>query len=407
MDASSVVSSLSVPRSHEFGLRSPVTGRDMVVQKRWSGSGSREVAGGSGGHAGSRRLSSDGYQRSEISGTGTDLSAERPSTRDTSAYLMRDATTLSGCTLSGKPDKSDFREKLQSWTVLEHDTGSPYMAPRPTTSLASQKPSAMTDIEREMSFLLSRPSTSSFPVKPKELVEPLEGLMPEERPVSQKKFLVLPSIGAMGRFPHQTDLFIRRQRSNLETINQLDYSRELLEQDAQFFSDYYQPQFAGLHVRSPSVDNLHRRAVNSRAQSRSTQHTQCTQQQAFSDDESLASPTPAFNARDTPTKQATPMPLPPIHKIKWDKLRTAGLAGLEEANENNPYSSRLTSHHTTHRSHHNTHRSHTYRAQSYDDNGDDDDDDDLEQFRLKTPETCRSDSPVYGRPFITPPPAFR
>lgn len=357
---------------------------------------------------------------------------------------MRDASVL-----SSQPDKSNFREKMQSWTVCE-DSVSPYVQPRPTTSLADQKPSnySMADIDREMSFLMSRPSTTAFPTKPKELIEPLDGIMPDERPVSQKKFLVLPSIGHR----HASDLLLRRQRSNLETVNQLDYSRNQLEEDVHFFSDYYninttnknsnhnnlqhnqnshhnhQFQQYNQHQRqkqqqqkgksnnakndhnefstqsfefrkrhfqqhNPNSGHGNNHNPNSRPNTSNSASTHHPHYYSDSDDaDSVVYAEIIRDPRQSPTKtgkSGTPMPLPPIHKIKWDKFNYNGLTELEEETAYALYScdgSRV----------------------SPDTGSELDDEDDLEEFRLKTPETLdiyRTDSPTTKA--FTPPPGFR
>lgn len=159
---------------------------------------------------------------SEVSSL-TDYSLERPNTRDTTSFLLREQSAS-----SSHIDSTNYQEKLQGWSAVFHDG---MLAPRPGTSLNSTRPlSTSMEIDREISFLTANRSVA-FPTKPRELYDPLQGIMPSNRLVSQRKYYVLPSIG------NQHDLILRRQRSNVETLNQLDYSRDNYENDAEFFAE--------------------------------------------------------------------------------------------------------------------------------------------------------------------------
>lgn len=160
---------------------------------------------------------------SEVSSL-TDYSLERPNTRETSSFLLREQSAT-----SSHIDSTNYQEKLQGWSAVFHDG---VVAPRPGTSLNSTRPPMNTnaEIDREISFLTANKSVA-FPTKPRELYDPLQGIMPSNRLVSQRKYYVLPSIG------NQHDLILRRQRSNVETLNQLDYSRDNYEDDAEFFAE--------------------------------------------------------------------------------------------------------------------------------------------------------------------------
>ncbi|GFO19911.1 hypothetical protein PoB_004641600 [Plakobranchus ocellatus] len=367
-----------------------------------------------------RRNSLDIYQHSETASIGgaTDLSADRPPTHDTSRsfHLMRDASAL-----SAQPDKSNFREKLRHWTVLE-DASSPYLAPRPTTSLASQKPTTqllMSDVEREMSFLLSRPSTSNFPAKPKELIEPLEGLLPSESPVTQKKFLVLPSIGH--------GLALRRQRSNLETINQLDYSRHGMETDADFFANNHnasptsqnknkslfhnsgqhhhtKPKY-NRHVNSKNKSHGHNRA--SSPSQRPVHHTGLHKSSTRSG--GITFHMYPANPRESPTKAAdTPMPLPPIPNQHHRGRREASLNRLHSHHDHvtqlDQWEEDDNSSSASCCSHDNRLEENIYDTDL--DEVEEEEEEDLDRFRQRTPETYRSGTPPQPEP-ITPPPQFR
>ncbi|RUS69679.1 hypothetical protein EGW08_022560 [Elysia chlorotica] len=386
-----------------------------------------------------RRESVDTYQPSETISLGgvTDLSGDRPATHDTSRsmHLMRDASSL-----CGQPDRSNFREKMRHWTVFE-DSNSPFLAPRPTTSLANQKSGGggliMTDLEREMSFLMSRPSTSNFPAKPKELIEPLDGLLPSESPVTQKKFLVLPSIGhGLG------GLGLRRQRSNLETINQLDYSRNAMEDEADFFAGYHHNNNPSAMAASSFLNNKTKTRGNSKHSQNHNHHRHHRRQLHKQQKPDSPGQRPQHHtglhqsgARsnlvhhqqqkgggailcESPSKAAdTPLPLPPILKRhpKQPETRrraeprylTASGADHSADDHEEDVSSRGSS---------------SASCSSYDnrleetlndtdleevdeeDEEDDEEEEDLERFRLRTPETYRCGTPPAP---ITPPPGFR
>ena len=354
-----------------------------------------------------RRGSIDAYQHSETISIGgvTDFSAERPATRDTSRsmQLMRDASAL-----SGQPDKSNFREKLRHWTVLE-DASSPLLAPRPTTSLASQKPSGqllMSDVEREMTFLLSRPSTSNFPAKPKELIEPLDGLLPSESPVTQKKFLVLPSIGH--------GLGLRRQRSNLETINQLDYSRNGMENDADFFASYCNTTTThnktknsyhnkNKHHRQSSHNNHSHHHKPSSPTSRPHHQTGLHKSGSRS---SITHHHYMADVQESRTKAAdTPLPLPPIphHHPKHPSRRMIGPHQAEHTSRYHDDDDGASSSASC-SSRDNRLEDIIYDTDLEEVDEEDEDEEDLDRFRQKTPETYRFGSPPAP---ITPPPGFR
>ncbi|GFR60389.1 hypothetical protein ElyMa_005406100 [Elysia marginata] len=354
-----------------------------------------------------RRESVDMFSETISIGGVTDLSAERPGTHDTShsVHLMRDASIL-----SGQPDKSNFREKLRHWTVQE-DPSSPLLVPRPTTSLASQKPTCqiLSDVQREMTFLMSRPSTSNFPAKPKELIEPLDGLLPSESPVTQKKFLVLPSIG------HS---MMRRQRSNLETINQLDYSRQDMEDEADFF--------AGYHNHAPNHSSKAKTASFSQ-HSKHKHHRQSKHKKHSSSHHRPHSPTErpehhtglhksgsrsslvfnnnySIDPRDSPTKAAdTPMPLPPIPK--YHPKHPGRRAGFPSAPR--PDGSSVVDAAETSSSASGSSQDDRLEEIIYDtdlEEVDEEQEEDLDRFRQRTPETYRTGSPPVP---ITPPPGFR
>ncbi|KAL8580316.1 hypothetical protein ACOMHN_030940 [Nucella lapillus] len=154
----------------------------------------------------------------------TDYSLDRSNTR--ASFLVRDHSTL-----SSHVDSTHYQEKLQGWSTVFSDN--PFVAPRPCTSfnaVRTRHANTAAEVDRELSFL--RSNKSAFPEKPRELCDPLEGLMPSSgRLVSQRKYYVLPSIGVT------SDLVLRRQHTSLDTLNQLDYSRDQLEDDAEFFSE--------------------------------------------------------------------------------------------------------------------------------------------------------------------------
>ncbi|KAK3766518.1 hypothetical protein RRG08_056449 [Elysia crispata] len=438
MDSGSVVSSISLAHSFDFAGRSAGSssgrGRTAMVrqhQDHYTGQRPGRTHSGSAAASNSnddfdddddtvphphhyhhinphqhqprtRRESVDIYQHSETISIGgvTDLSAERPATHDTSRslHLMRDASAL-----CGQPDKSNFREKLRHWTVLE-DSSSPLLAPRPITSLANQKPSGqllMTDVEREMSLLMSRPSTSNFPAKPKELIEPLDGLLPSESPVTQKKFLVLPSIGhGMG---------LRRQRSNLETINQLDYSRHEMEDDADFFAGYHNSAASSDNKTKSSLQHKPKphRQNNSHTHNRHKppSPSQLPQQQTglhkSGARSSLTNHQRAGDLRESPSKAAdTPMPLPPIprHHPKHPARRAVFLPRADHSSMDQDDTSSSASCSSPDKRLEDT---------LYDtdlEEVDEEDEEDLDRYRQRTPETYRCGSPPDP---ITPPPGFR
>lgn len=178
---------------------------------------------------------------SEVSST-TDYSLERPNTRDTASYLLREQSAV-----SSHLDGTSYQQKLQGWSAVFHDG---VVAPRPGTSINSTRPlNAMphhhAQVDRDASFLTSNRSVA-FPAKPRELYDPLQGIMPSNRLVSQRKYYVLPSIGN-----HQHDLILRRQRSNVETLNQLDYSRDNYEDDAEFFAKLIELKREANHSSTP------------------------------------------------------------------------------------------------------------------------------------------------------------
>lgn len=367
-----------------------------------------------------RRESVDIFSETISIGSVTDLSAgERPITRDTthtghSVQLMRDASVL-----SGQPDKSNFREKLRHWTVLE-DSNSPLLAPRPTTSLASQKPSGqllVSDVQREMTFLMSRPSTSNFPAKPKELIEPLDGLLPSESPVTQKKFLVLPSIGGG----------LRRQRSNLETVNQLDYSRHDMEDEVDFFAGYgynshstkskppayssskhkhHHHQRQTKHSNYPKNNNSNNRP-SSPTRHRPQHHTGLHKSGNRSTGIVHHSNYP-LDLRESPSKAAdTPMPLPPIpkHHPKHPGWR-AGFGSKPDRENRHPTDEGETSSSASGSSPDLNTRleDNIYDTDLEEVDEEEEEEEDLDRFRQRTPETYRTGSP--SAPF-TPPPGFR
>ncbi|XP_067651003.1 uncharacterized protein [Haliotis asinina] len=69
----------------------------------------------------------------------------------------------------------------------------------------------------------------NFLMKPKELSDPLDYIQPQQ--VQERKYSILPSIGT----PQQRS---KGKRSKPQHLNQLDYTRDQYESNAEFFSDY-------------------------------------------------------------------------------------------------------------------------------------------------------------------------